>query len=206
MDRDRLFLHTLEDIEQRLSSRSEYEILGLAWLLRKLLLDGGALLDQVAQPRRYKPQFRVNDWTLQRFLEWRGVPPERFSAVTDKMILWSAEDNFDPEVAQVFGADPIVVSKDQLLAREVMVFQGHRITAKDLIDFEAHVQGAVHAGRPKGQKEPALKDLADQLRTGNLPQGLRTLRAIARVTLRSLEPLRQAVESSHSQGVPGSPP
>ena len=47
MKKEQLFIRTIEDLDNKLNSTDDYEILMIAGLLRKLLLDGGALLDQI---------------------------------------------------------------------------------------------------------------------------------------------------------------
>jgi hypothetical protein len=54
MDTQKLFIHTLRDLEQRATSSDEYAVLMSAALLRKLLMDGGRLMDQVNRTYRIK--------------------------------------------------------------------------------------------------------------------------------------------------------
>lgn len=130
MDRDQLFISTFEDLEVRLKSQEEYEILMIAGLLRKLLLDKTPLVDQVNRERRQKIRFIVND---------RSVP-------TDEPIpeFWSVEDGFDPNTCVPHLCRPIEVTKDQLLSRPVLMYRGNVITVREFVLHATHVQGAVH--------------------------------------------------------------
>jgi len=176
MNPDQLFIRTLEDLESRLKSHDEYEILMIAGLLRKLLLDSNPLMDQVNRKKGLKIKFIIND----------RLPPSEEPIP----IFWSIEDGFDPNTCPPQLCMPIEVNKDQILKRPVLMYESHIITVKELISHTAHVQGAVHTGMPKGQKDEALKELTEILGIGGLPAGLRLLRAISRVVLNSLEPLK----------------
>ena len=53
--RDELFLETLSDLESRCEpGRTEYDVLGIAGLLRKLLIDAQPLVDQVNRDRHLR--------------------------------------------------------------------------------------------------------------------------------------------------------
>ena len=61
MDAKDLFIHTLNDLEKRVESTDEYDVLMAAALLRKLLVDGGRLMDQINRAHRLKLRFRISD-------------------------------------------------------------------------------------------------------------------------------------------------
>jgi hypothetical protein len=78
---------------------------------------------------------------------------------------------------------------DQFLAQAVLVIEGKKYSVKDVIKFAANVAGAVHHD-PKAKPEfVAQKKYSELFRIGGFPAGIRQLRAIARVTLKALEPL-----------------
>ena len=86
MTRDQLFLATLDDLDTRLASRDPYEVLGIALLLRKLLLDGGAsLVDQVNRQFRIGLAFEIMD---------DGPMPPHLP----QPAFWSTIDGLDPEI------------------------------------------------------------------------------------------------------------
>jgi hypothetical protein len=77
-----------------------------------------------------------------------------------------------------------------------MVLKGQQVTVRDLIDQLAHIEGAVHTAAPREPREVVLKQAAQQVFVGGLPAGVRQIQSIARVVVRGLEPLREAVLSS----------
>lgn len=180
MDRNILFIKTLEDIEKRMKSRDPYEIFMISGLLRKLLIDGYPLVDQVNETKKKKIVFTIND---------RDFP------IGDKsLIFYSIEDGFDPNTSVPHLTHPISVNKDQLLKRKLMVIKGETITVLDLIKFLSNVQGAVHVGKPKNFKENILREVQKYFGIGGLPAGIRSILSISRVVLKGLEPLKSPIE------------
>lgn len=58
---ERLFLHTIEDVESRIKATDPYDVLGLSTLIRKLFLDDNPLVDQVNRVYRQKIRFIITD-------------------------------------------------------------------------------------------------------------------------------------------------
>lgn len=75
VDADRLFVHTLTDLEQRGCATDEYTVLMAAALLRKLLLDGTRLMDQVNAKHKLEPRFRISGVSpYERFIHQSSPP------------------------------------------------------------------------------------------------------------------------------------
>lgn len=179
MDKDQLFIKTLEDVEKKMESRDGYEVLMISGLLRKLLLDDDPLIYQVNRDRKLKIFFIVND----------RQPPSGDKS----LVFWSVEDGFDPNTSVPHLTKPLKVNKDQLLKRQIMIINGEAVTVLDLIKFLSNVQGGVHAGRPENIKETTLQEAQKYLGIGGLPAGIRSILSISRVVVKGLEPLRVAV-------------
>jgi hypothetical protein len=179
MNIDQLFVQTLDDLDVRLKSHDEYEILMIAMLIRKLILDENSLVDQVNRNRQQKIRFIVND---------RPVP-----TTEPKPIFWSIEDGFDPNTSLARLTKPLEVTKDQLFSRSVLMSGNRIFTVKDIVKQFANVQGAIHVGMPKDEKEKHLKQLTETLGIGGLPAGLRLLYPIGRVIRKGLEPLKKQI-------------
>src|SRR5260370_27107482 len=81
---DDLFLHTLKDLQTKISSNDQYEILMAAALLRKLLTDENSLVELVNRNRRLKVTFTIND----------KKPLDEAS-----LDFWSLQDGFDPDTS-----------------------------------------------------------------------------------------------------------
>jgi hypothetical protein len=180
MDADDLFLATLEDLDARSSpGKAEYEVLQIAALLRKLLLDEARLTDQVNASRRLKIRYYANN---------RNPPSD--PAPT----FWSMQDGLDPDTAAPLARNnPQQMTRDQFLAVTVILTEGVALTVRDVIDYLANVAGAVHLGRARTPEHAVLAALDRDIQVGGYSPTVRSLLAIARVTVRALQPLRSDV-------------
>jgi hypothetical protein len=177
-----LFLRTLEDIEKRLAQTDPYEILFIAALVRKLFLDDFPLVDQVNRNHKVKLVFET---TLPLELP-DDVPPPTF---------WTVQDGLDPDTA-IPGKRRYSASRDQFFQTAVTIVNGHRYSVREVVLFEANVMGAVHAGSPKTEKEHALRQVDSTIAVGGYASSLKQLQAIARVVLKTLLPLRNAISAA----------
>lgn len=184
MNNNALFINTLKDLQGKINSNDHYEILMAVALLRKLLIDGDPLVNKVNKNLRQKIEFTVSD---------RSMPMD-----TDGLTFWSIQDGFDPETSIPHLSKPIRVNKDGLLKRSVILINSKLITVLDLIKFLSHVQGAVHSGSPKDDKDKLLKNAEKNLTVGGMPAGLRSIKAIGRVVLKGLDPLRRELSQNQN--------
>lgn len=124
-------------------------------------------------------------------LEFEVTAPLNKPEDGDKNTLWSVQDGLDPETA-VPGKKRLRLSRDQFFQTVVAIINGRSFTVRDVIQFEANVAGAVHAGAPRTEKEKALQSIGQSISVGGYAPALRQLLAIARVALRALQPVRAA--------------
>lgn len=185
MDPRVLFLRTLEDLEERIQpGRDEYDLLMVAALLRKLLLDAEPLVVRVNRTHRLRLRFRAN---------------KRFPPQNPTPMIWSVQDGFDPDTGVPGLANPVDVKIDELLQLPVAYVEGHLIRVGSLIRYLSHVAGAVHAGRPENDLEEAIQRFAVTVQIGGpMSAPVRSLMAIGRVVLAGLAPLREAVATELS--------
>jgi hypothetical protein len=184
VNRETIFLRTLDDLGRRVQPGiDEYEVLLIAGLLRKLLLDDPPLADQVNRERRLRIRYVID--ASRPVWELLGEPPPVF---------WSDQDGLDPETG-LPGAEPKAVTRDEFLAKVIMQFRGESVTVKDTILHAANVVGAVHPGRPREDVNRLLEKVADELSIGGYRPDVRSLLAIGRIVLRAMAPLREQIES-----------
>lgn len=207
IDRRWLFVETLREMRERAESQRVYDSLMLAALLRKLLVDATSLVALVNRQYRLPIRFalllpRAPGTPLSPFAHLPNLPPP---------VWWYMGDALNPEDEGQFGprAD---LKVDELLAMQVMLALGHKITVRDLIHYGAHVLGAVHAGGPKTDGDRAMNSIGQWISAAvvqaaaanNIPVEppymavARQLRAISRVVVDSLKPLEAAAQ----QGMP----
>jgi hypothetical protein len=179
---DEMFLKTLDELEQRLRvGAPEYDVLMSAASLRKLLLDGEPLVHRVNRERRLRIRFRANC----------GGPPAH--VIEDHPTYWSIHDGFDPETGHSRSRAPSELRLEEMLRCVVMLVDGENMSVHDLIDFCAHIEGAVHVGKPKTPKEKAQALVAEEIRVGGMPPSTQSLLAIGRVVVHGLTALRDEI-------------
>ena len=173
----KLFLDTLSDIENSLTSNDPYKVLIISGLIRKLFLDDFPLFDQVNRHYHTKLSFDI-------------FPPN--DALIEKAEYYIQADGLDPNTA----ARPRrlqSITRDQFFKTTVLAIRGKRYTIKDLVLFEANIMGGIHAGTSKTIKEQALQKINSIYEIGDSRGSLLQIKAISRVTLKALEPLRDCI-------------
>lgn len=189
MNRDDLFLATMDDLDERLAAAEEYDALRAAALVRQLLLDGAPLVHQVNRERRVKVVFRVGDL---------GAVPSRIppGAVGVRFMV----DGLYPD--QDLGRIQVVheVGLDGFLGHPVGHYGDEPITIADVVKYLAHVEGGVHAGEPASEVDSNLARMAAAVRVGGLTAPVRVMRSIGRITRDALVPLRKAVDVTRREG------
>lgn len=188
MDVDTLFLETVADLRRRTNAATEYDAQQLAALLRKLLLDGQPLIDAANRTRRMRIRFRVYDGSPYQDLVLSLGPA-----------FYAVQDAFDPRDVAVANARISEVDRDALLGRGIVLMDGAWFSVADVVTYVSHVEGGVHRGPPKGDKQRALA--ATNIRIGGYDSPVvRSLLAVARVVARGLEPLEARIRADREPG------
>ena len=86
------------------------------------------------------------------------------------------------------------VDTRDFLKTPVYVYKGTRYTVKSIVKYAAEVYGGVHAGKPKTEQERNIAFGKISIEIGNVPAYIYQLKPIARVVLKALKPLKEAVE------------
>lgn len=179
MTREQLFIYTIRDLEKKLVATDQYEILMIAGLLRKLLLDGTPLMDQINTDHP-KVKFIINS---------KPIPEDKYLSV------WSIEDGLDPATAVPYLCKTIEVDRGQFLSTKILKVTDKVFSVKDVILHLAHVEGAVHAGSTKDEKDVILNRFIQEWQIGGVAATFRLLKAITRVTVKGLKPLESSLTS-----------
>ena len=179
----RLFLRVCDDVEQRILSNDDYAILKLSGLLRQLLLDASPLVHQVNRTFREDVEFEIT----------RFAPPDSGGTfLRGRVLFWNVQDGLDPRTSPP-GRGIRRVNLEEFLHTIVLRSNGIDHSIKDVILFEANVMGGVHAGVPHSQQDFELGKIGNMFSIEGLPAALRQLKAISRVTLAALRPLKERV-------------
>jgi|SRR5438132_8135897 len=176
-----LFVRVCRDLEKRLRSVDEYEVLKSSGLLRQLLLDDAPLVHRANKNYKLDIEFEITDFQ----------PP---TSDQRKILLWNIADGLDPQTCRPGRGNRKVRLEDFL--RLVVLRSGDTsFTIKDLIKFEANVMGGIHAGSPRTETEQHLRMITDMYSIQGIPGCLRQLKAIARVVLKAVDPLKVRVQA-----------
>lgn len=181
MDRDALFIRTVDDLKSRVQSYDEYDIIHIPLCVRRLLTDDYPLVDQVNRERRKQIFFTIVRPNIPTF------PREP--------IFWSIENGLDPDSYLPDVRETEVLKKDQFLAVVVMLSRGNKISIKDILDYYGFVCGGIHAGSPKKTHEKAIQELVESVHIGGLPAGNRMVQIIGRVLISAIDPLYRLILS-----------
>ncbi len=179
MTREQLFIYTIKDLEKKLVATDQYEILMIAGLLRKLLLDGTPLMDLV-NANHLKVKFIINS---------KPIPEDKYLSI------WSIEDGLDPSTAVPHLCKPIEVNREQFLSTKILKAVDKVFSVRDVILHLAHIEGAVHAGSTKDEKDVILNKFIQEWQIGGVAATFRLLKAIARVTVKGLKVLESSLTS-----------
>jgi len=176
-----VFLREYEKLSLTIENVSENGLSDLALILRKLLLDG--FYQRAARRFKFKPVFTVTDFDERGFQKMVKI-----IRGTGHFIVGMG-DLLYPKNASQF-------KKKELFWKDFLKYtlgntDDFTITVKDLIRFEAHVQGSVHHKEPEEGLEEAMDK--NSFFVGNLPITLRQLRSVALVTLDALAPLYKLI-------------
>lgn len=179
-----LFVETVDDLRHRSqdpASRTRYELLGIAPLLRKLLLDGAPLLETVRAARPEVPvEFHIRPWTgSEDKLAASGL--ERYLGLGDAALIGDL-------------GDPGVTDLEELKTTVVGIAQGEHLTFRGVVRYYAHVEGGVHFGTAKDPGERTLSSMAPIL-LGHSTAQIQTLAHLGQIAADALEPMRRSILS-----------
>jgi hypothetical protein len=181
---DWLFIETLADLAERADAPktvdSRYRVLGIAPLLRKLMVDGGKnLLDLVRHPAgRPLPVFRASAYPAQE------IPEGTVTVGT--------------AVHYMLNRSAAPVGRDEFLRMNAGHAAGRDLTVREIIRHYANVEGGVHLGKPE-ILEADLLQLAGPRSPIFQPMPFLVLAQIAHVVVDACGPLLRAVESDYAR-------
>lgn len=180
-----LFVETVADVRHRSQNpgdRSRYELLGIAPLLRKLLLDGTSLVDTVKAGRpEILLEFRVRPWLPPATDIKVGAP--RYSLRLGGPELVGKPDNSAVRTAAEF------------VAARVGLVEGRDLTIRDVVRYYSHVEGGVHFGEPREAGQATLSSLAPLL-LGRVTGQIEILAHLGQIVVKALTPLCDSILTS----------
>lgn len=179
--RERLFLHTLNDIDERVLQGTDHDLIRAAAHLRQLLMDGNkTLLSIVNRQYRLHIEFSVLN-------NHEPLPP-----IPGVIHHWR---DLDPTCFE--KATRIRVRLDELLKVPCLMTPLATATVSDIIRTCANVMGGVHLGVAKSKEDQVVVDFADMMQIYGSAGISAALSGLCRVVLSGLTPLVIAIREAH---------
>lgn len=180
-----LFVETVADVRRRSrdpGARGRYELLGIAPLLRKLLIDARPLLNTVRAARPDVPTgFRIRQWS---------APDE------------GRDDTGLPYLLRLGGPelvggpeDPALPMLQQFIGARVGLVQGRPLIVREVVKYYANVEGGVHFGVPKEKADHVLSEIAPVL-LGRSTGQIEILAHLGAIVVDALTPLCESILAS----------
>jgi len=173
---ERLFIETINDIQEKLSTNRKYDIIKASGLLRILLLDAEPLVYKINKKYKVKLEFEVGEYK-------EKLPIETNLELHIRNL----------DVYKFPGAKTDKTNVKELLAIKCTNYKSTEISVKDLIKYCAHIKGGIHTGKPEDTIDKALISVDDQLKMVEEESSIILLKGILRIVLRGLKPLIQEI-------------
>lgn len=179
-----LLVETIADVRRRSEEpgiRSRYELLGIAPLLRKLLIDGRPLLNTVRAARPGVPmEFRIRQWSEPDSQHGEDLP--YMLRLGGPELVGGPEDPALPKLKQFIGA-------------RVGMVEGQPLTVSEVVKYYANVEGGVHFGVPEKDAQRVLNQMAPML-LGRSTGHIEILAHLGMIVVDALTPLRESILAS----------
>lgn len=180
-----LFVETVADVRRRSQDpgrRGRYELLGIAPLLRKLLIDARPLLNIVRAARPdVSTDFRIRQWS----------PPDDSCYDADLPYLLRLGG---PEL--VGGPeDPVLPKLKHFIGARVGLVQGRPLTVREVVKYYSNVEGGIHFGVPEEDAQRVLHQMAPLL-LGRSTGQIEILAHLGTIVVDALTPLCESILAS----------
>lgn len=180
-----LLVETVADVRRRSEdpgARSRYELLGIAPLLRKLLIDARPLLNTVRATRPEVPtEFRIRQWSAPKDGQ-HGEDLPYLLRLGGPELVGGSEDPALPKLKHFIGA-------------RVGMVQGRPLTVSEVVKYYANVEGGVHFGVPKDETDHVLSEVAPLL-LGHSTGQIEILAHLGTIVVDALTPLCDSILAS----------
>lgn len=180
-----LLVETVADVRRRSEdpgARSRYELLGIAPLLRKLLIDRRPLLNTVRAARPEVPtEFRIRQWSA-------PGDDQHGEELPYVLRLGGPELVGGPE-------DPALPKLKHFIRARVGVVRGRPLTLLEVVKYYANVEGGVHFGVPEEDAQRVLSQMAPML-LGRSTGHIEILAHLGAIVVDALTPLCESILAS----------
>lgn len=188
----RFFLDVLADLRVKCDSKSNYNYVKAAGLLRQLLLDDPPLMDLINKEYKDKIVFGVRKQYPSPLNQHVGKDGVTYTTIIAVSFL-------NP------GADKKYVDylkRDKFLKHRIFNFGGRDITVLEILKLNANKKGGIHLdNKPNKNTKELLIDIANTTvnYTGEITGGAYAVKEIGNITLKALKNLEDKVKADLEQ-------
>lgn len=183
----KFFLDVLDDLRLKCNSKSNYNYVKAAGLLRQLLLDEIPLIALINKDYKEKLVFEVVKSYPSGPLNSLGSDGLVYETLIEvRFVNPSASQNTDK------------LNRDEFLKHVIFTYLGQDVTVKDILKLNANKKGGVHLdNRPKQSMEEVNVEFANSTvnYTGDITGGAHAVHDIGKITLKALEKLEGRVKA-----------
>lgn len=180
-----LLVETVADVRRRSEdpgARSRYELLGIAPLLRKLLIDAHPLLNTVRATRPEVPtEFRIRQWSAPEDGQYGEDLPYLIRLGGPELVGGSE--------------DPALPKLKHFIRATVGLIRGRPLTVSEVVKYYANAEGGVHFGVPKDENDHVLSGMAPLL-LGQSTGQIEILAHLGTIVVEALTPLCNSILAS----------
>ena len=187
MAHEQLFLDTLDDLNSKINSSNDYEVLKASGLIRQLFLGSGTLIDKIDN--------KFNTEIIFEVAECLSKYPADFPKI-NSIIKISDLDPFlilDNSNFQIISK-----TREEFFKIVAGIADGKEYSIEDAIVYAANVMSGIHTGDASEGKRARLKKLEKVCQETNflfpnISFQIEQIRTIGKIILRAIEPLQYKI-------------
>jgi hypothetical protein len=178
---EHLYLKTIGDLKNRISSHNPFDILSASANISELFLDYPPLVDL------------ANEQYTSNFMFDVCLPAPEPPGLSKPAVFFIQEE-LDPDTSRPDWLTTRL-PRDQFLKIVLVNINGKKYIMKDVVVSCVTIMGGVHSGSAQWEKEKVLKAVNDQMPGNGYASSLRQIQAIGRVIIKALTPLTLHIQN-----------
>jgi hypothetical protein len=180
-EKEKLFVNTVLELEERFTKKTEYDLLKASGLIRQLLVDQNTLVDQVNKNYKLKIKFKVR----KRFKFNNSDSNETKWNSLSTMMLFISPDKSSDFVE--------LLSKDEFFKYQLLSHHETSFTVLDVIKICANKYGGVHIEDIEKGKSLELDRMSKLITFNGTKSVFYAIYGIIEVCLKALTPLKNTI-------------
>lgn len=148
MTKQQLFIEILNDLEFKINSKDQYQILKASELIRSLMFDAsGSLIDKINK-----------DYSLKILFEYKDISELLNHPLYKDVDVFFIGQGLYPPFSNP-NSKIIKTKKDDFLKAIIVISDGKRYSVKDILNFSLYKLGGTHHEEPKSDDDKRIAEL-----------------------------------------------